>query len=118
MKMNTVLILGTAMLIGSVAAQAHTHLEKAVPADNSVVTSSPAQITLHFSEAAQLTALTIQKDGDKEAKTVGALPKEPAEELSVPVAALAPGKYVVNWRVVSDDRHVMSGALHFTVAGK
>jgi len=118
MKMNTVLILGTAMLIGSGAVQAHTHLEKAVPADNSVVTSPPAQIMLHFSEAARLTALSIQKDGDKQAKAVSALPKEAAEELSVPVAALAPGKYVVNWRVVGDDHHVMSGALHFTVTGK
>jgi methionine-rich copper-binding protein CopC len=30
---------------------------------------------------------------------------------------LTPGTYSVNWRVVSDDGHVMAGALHFTLAG-
>ena len=107
-----------ALLTFTGVAQAHTHLKMAMPADNSVLPSPPAQIMLHFSEAARLTALSIQKDGDKEAKPVSPLPKEAAEELSVPLAAVAPGKYVVNWRVVGDDNHVMSGVLHFTVTGK
>jgi methionine-rich copper-binding protein CopC len=28
---------------------------------------------------------------------------------------LTPGTYSVSWRVVSDDGHVMGGALHFTL---
>jgi methionine-rich copper-binding protein CopC len=111
-------LLSAAVLMFAGVAQAHTHLEKAMPADNSVLASSPSQIMLHFSTATRLTALSIQKEGDKEAKSITALPKEPSAALSVPVAALAPGKYVVNWRVVGSDNHVMSGVLHFTVTAK
>ncbi len=108
-----------AIMLGFVGmAQAHTHLESAMPADNSVLTSPPAQLMLHFSEPTRLTAVTIQKDGEKEQQRVDALPKEPAAALSVPVAPLAPGKYIVNWRAVGDDNHLMSGSLHFTITGK
>jgi methionine-rich copper-binding protein CopC len=31
---------------------------------------------------------------------------------------LTPGTYSVNWRVVSDDGHIMAGALHFTLASE
>jgi methionine-rich copper-binding protein CopC len=62
-----------------------------------------------------VTALSIQKEGDKE-QAVKPLPTAASEQVSVPVSALSPGKYVVNWRVVGDDNHVMSGKLHFTVS--
>lgn len=106
------------MLAFAGIAQAHTHLKSAVPADNSVVTSPPQRLELHFSEKTRLTAVTIQKEGEKEAKRIEDLPKESAADLGVPVAPLAPGKYVVNWRAVGADNHLMSGALHFTVAAK
>jgi len=118
MKMNRILTMGATMLALTGIARAHTHLEMAMPADNSVLPSPPSQIMLHFSEVARLTALSIQKEGEKEPKSITALPKEASAALSVPVDPLAPGKYVVNWRVVGDDNHVMSGALHFTVTGK
>jgi copper resistance protein C len=97
------------------AAQAHTHLKSAAPAEGSTVNASPDHITLTFTGAARLTALTIQKDGDKEQK-ISALPAEPAAQLTVPTPKLAPGPYTVTWRIVSSDNHVMSGKLHFTVA--
>lgn len=107
-----------AMLAIAGVAQAHTHLESATPADNSVLASPPTQLMLHFFEPTRLTALTIQKEGEKEQKRVDTLPKELSDELTVPVAPLAPGKYVVSWRAVGDDNHLMSGTLHFTVTGK
>ncbi len=113
-----VLVLASAMLAVAGMAQAHTHLESATPADNSVLASPPAQIMLHFSEPTRLTALTIQKDGEKEQQHISALPKEASDALSIPVEPLAPGKYVVGWRAVGDDSHVKTGMLHFTVTGK
>jgi methionine-rich copper-binding protein CopC len=118
MKKIRILTIGATLLALTGIVQAHTHLKMAMPADNSVLTSPPSQIMLHFSEATRLTALSIQKEGDKEPKIISPLPKESSAALSVPVAPLAPGKYVVNWRVVGADNHVMSGALHFTVTGK
>ena len=96
------------------AVQAHTHLEKTMPADNSVLKAAPKEIMLHFSATTRLTALSIQKEGDKE-RPLKPLPTAVAKAIAVPVPALAPGKYVVDWRVVGDDGHVVSGKFHFTV---
>lgn len=112
------LIAAAALFALSSVAGAHTHLKMSMPADNAVLASPPKQIMLHFSEATRLTAVSLRKDGEGEQKELKPLPKEPAADLSIPVAALAPGKYTVNWRAMGKDNHVMSGALHFTVSAK
>jgi methionine-rich copper-binding protein CopC len=109
------LTVAAALFTLSTLAFAHTHLKTSMPADNAVLTAPPSQIMLHFSEPTRLTAVTIQKEGESQQRTLGPLPKEPSADLGVPVASLTPGKYTVNWRAVGDDNHVMSGALHFTV---
>jgi methionine-rich copper-binding protein CopC len=96
------------------AAQAHSHLKESTPAEGSTV-KAPESIMLMFSEAAKVTALTIQKDGDKEQK-LSPLPTEASAHVMVPAPKLMPGKYTVSYRVVSDDGHVMGGKLHFTVS--
>jgi len=115
MKMSKWFV-GTFLASLAAVAQAHTHLKDATPAEGSTVKASPESITLTFSEAARLTALTIQKEGGEEQK-VAQLPAESAAKITVPAPKLAPGKYIVSWRVVSGDSHIMSGKLHFTVAG-
>jgi methionine-rich copper-binding protein CopC len=70
---------------------------------------------LNFSEAARLTALSIQKDEEPK-QNLKPLPTTAAQQISVPLPPLTPGTYSVNWRVVSDDGHMMAGALHFTLA--
>ena len=105
----------TVSLLMAVAinAQAHTHLAGSVPADKSRV-AAPAAIELTFSEAARVTALTLQK-GSEEPVALKPLPSKAEAHLSVPVSGLAAGDYVVNWRVVGEDGHVMSGKFGFTV---
>jgi methionine-rich copper-binding protein CopC len=98
-----------------VTANAHAHLQKSSPADNSVITTSPPNLELNFSEGARLTALSIQK-GDEPQQKLKPLPTTTAQQISVPLPPLTPGTYLVSWRVVSDDGHMMSGALHFTLA--
>src|SRR6266852_7011174 len=109
------LLSGLALITIAVTASAHAHLQKSSPADGSVITTSPANLVLNFSEAARLTALSIQKGSEPEQK-LKPLPTTAAQQISVPLPPLTPGTYSVNWRVVSDDGHVMSGALHFTLA--
>jgi methionine-rich copper-binding protein CopC len=104
-----------ALVAFGVTANAHAHLQKSSPADNSVVTTSPPNLELNFSEAARLTALSIQK-GDEPQQKLKPLPTATAQQISVPLPPLTPGTYLVSWRVVSDDGHMMSGALHFTLA--
>lgn len=99
-------------------AQAHTHLKSSMPADQAVLTAAPKQVMLHFSEPSRLTAVSIQKDGDKKETAVAALPKQMAADLTVPVEISGPGTYKLKWRALGKDNHVMSGALQFTVSAK
>lgn len=109
------LLSGLALATLAFTASAHAHLQKASPADGSVITTSPSNLVLNFSEAARVTALWIQK-GDEPKQAVKALPTTPAQQVSIPLPPLMPGSYAVSWRVAADDGHVMSGALHFTLA--
>jgi len=102
-----------AALVVSTAAFAHTALRSSAPADKSRV-RAPAAIELHFSEAARITALTVQK-GKEAAVAIKPLPDKAAKDISVPAPMLAAGDYVVDWRAASEDGHVMSGKFGFTV---
>jgi copper transport protein len=93
---------------------AHAKLVKADPADGSTLTVAPAKFVLTFGEPAKLTALALQKDAGP-AKMLGPLPKDAAAEISIPAPKLTPGKYVLTWRVVGNDGHVLPGKLTFNV---
>lgn len=105
-----------ALLILSSAAEAHAHLQSATPADGSVITASPSNIVLSFSQPGRLTALWIQKDDEPE-RSISSLPTTEAQKISIPVPTLAPGSYIVSWRIVSAHNHVMTGEIHFTLSG-
>jgi copper resistance protein C len=108
-------IAGIVMLMScSALTWAHTHLVKSVPENGSTVAVSPPQFVLTFAEPAKLTALTLQKDAEP-AKKIGPLPTASAPLISIPAPHLSAGKYVLSWRAVGDDGHVMPGKLTFTV---
>jgi methionine-rich copper-binding protein CopC len=106
-------LLGSALLLLVATAHAHAHLTAAVPADGSAG-KAPEHIVLSFSEAARITAMTLQRDGEQPRKLT-ALPAEKAARITVPLPKLAPGRYTLSWRVVGEDSHVVPGTLHFTV---
>ena len=100
------------------AAQAHTRLIESTPADAAIVVA-PAEIVLSFSEAVTLTAVSILPESD----SVGAghqdlkLPAErTSEAFSLEAPGLAPGGYIVSWRAVGADTHVVTGEFRFTVS--
>ena len=104
---------GSVFFALAATAYAHAHLTAAVPADRSAG-KAPEQIVLTFSEAARLTALTLQREGEEPHKLTP-LPAEMATRITVPLPKLSTGRYTLSWRVVSEDGHVVPGALHFTV---
>ena len=108
--------LSVVLMLAASNAQAHAHLTMSAPAEGAVVTEMPTSVVLTFSEAARITAVSIQKDQEPK-QTLKAPTGAAAEQISVMVPKLAPGKYKLSWRVVSaDDNHIMSGELHFRVA--
>jgi copper transport protein len=115
MKYKAVLV-GLAFSLAATVALAHAHLKKAVPADGAVVATSPANVVLSFSEPAHLTVCWIQKaDGPKQ-KITG-LPTTDSADVTVPLPQLDAGTYVLSWKVVGDDTHILDGQMHFTVSG-
>lgn len=103
------------MLAFASVAWAHAHLKQSTPAEGAVVSTAPAQIVLTFSEPALLTALSIQHDANQPEK-LGPLPKDADVTVTVPTPGLKPGKYIVTWRAISNDKHITSGQVHFTVS--
>jgi methionine-rich copper-binding protein CopC len=110
-------ILGGLLLsLAATAVLAHAHLKKAVPVDGGVLSATPGNVVLTFSEPARLTACWLQKGAGLKQKITG-LATAPAQEISVPVPQMEAGSYVLSWRVVGDDGHVLPGQIHFTVSG-
>jgi copper transport protein len=93
---------------------AHAHLLQAAPADGSTLSVPPSAFSLKFNEAATLTALTIQKDGEA-AQKIERLPAAPSAQFNIPAPKLDAGSYALSFRVLSDDNHVVSGTIRFKV---
>jgi methionine-rich copper-binding protein CopC len=108
------IVSGLVLALAATMVLAHAHLKKAVPGDGAVVGSAPGSVVLSFSEPATLTACWIQK-GDGARQKITGLATTPAQQISVPVPKLEAGTYVLSWRVVGDDGHVLPGQIHFTV---
>ena len=105
---------GVLLVLMSTGLLAHAHLEEAQPADGSVITAAPGNITLRFSEKARLTALWIAADGGERRK-ITPLPDTAQARIAVALPVLSPGTYVISWRVVSADGHVVPGRIRFTL---
>ncbi|HTD31178.1 MAG TPA: copper resistance CopC family protein [Steroidobacteraceae bacterium] len=101
------------LLICSGGALAHAHLKESSPAEGSHLTSPPEALVLSFSEAAQLTALSLEKPDGSSARLTP--PVQPQTRISVALPRLAAGAYVVHWRALGADGHLVPGELHFTI---
>ncbi|AGB74255.1 MULTISPECIES: copper homeostasis periplasmic binding protein CopC [Rhizobium] len=100
-------------------AMAHAHLKSAVPAADGTVKSAPSELDLTFSESLNVKFSGVKITGPDKAtaKTGEAMLMNSGTTLMVPVAdKLAPGKYTVEWHVLSTDGHKTNGSYSFTIA--
>lgn len=113
-----------AMLLAAVSsfivqpALAHPKLTATVPAADAQA-QPPREIRLSFSEAlvSKFSGLDLKNQDGKRVETGPATSKtNDRKQLIVPVkAALAPGRYTVEWHVVSEDTHRIKGSYSFEV---
>ncbi len=107
-------------------AEAHAHLVKSTPAKAAELSTAPAQIDLWFNELLEegfntvevypASELTAEKHSNlTEGKVV--VDAKDHTHLTVKLAALKPGDYVVDWRVLSRDGHSAPGRITFTIKG-
>lgn len=95
-------------------AWAHAALNRAVPADGSVLMAPPGQIDLVFSEPVSPLALRLfGPDGAARILDRFAL-KDGTVVITAP-AGLVSGTYALSWRVVSEDGHPVGGTLVFSI---
>jgi methionine-rich copper-binding protein CopC len=113
------LVISMAVAVAAVpfVAAAHTVATHTSPANGSVLTVAPTEFQITLSEAARLTKLTLQKAGDAKARDLGPLPKDAQQFVTVPAPRLSAGGYILRYRTVSGDNHIMPGVIKFTIAG-
>lgn len=108
-----------ALMASSGQALAHAHLKTQMPAADTVVSASPTALSLGFSEGLEigLSGVTLKAaDGQAITTGVAALAPDNDKQISVPLkAALATGKYTVEWHALSKDGHTSRGSYQFTV---
>ena len=107
-----------ALALAPAAAEPHAFLVKSSPARRAVLSHPPARVELWVNERlepAYSTVTVTNGDGvrvDLRDVTVG--PDDP-RRLAVSLPPLAPGSYVVSFRVLSVDGHVVEASFPFRV---
>ncbi|RZL68659.1 MAG: Cu resistance protein [Variovorax sp.] len=102
----------------AVQAEAHAHLQSAVPSVDAAAASFPAELKLRFSEGLELhfSGATLTGPGAGSVPVGNARLGTGDSELIVPIlGALGPGRYAVNWHALSHDGHSTRGSYAFTV---
>lgn len=116
-------IFAAASMIGAgvvAPARAHSFLVEATPSSKDHVATAPKTVKLRFGGGVEpkYSKLTIE---DASGKVLGeganGVPDKP-RELSMDAPELAAGKYVVRYRVLSTDGHIVEGSYEFTVDPK
>ena len=122
--------LAVLVLVGATGASAefvaapvvpHITLEASIPADEASVDGDVTEVRLFFSDAPLMRGASIRIVSSAR-KLMRSSPPAPdaqdPKQLSVQVEpALPAGSYVVQWRCIADDGHVMRGDFRFEVTG-
>ncbi len=114
--MSKPVFVALALLAAVPEAWAHAILVKAQPEKESVVTVAPEEILLIFNDAVGqefLALAVIDASGKRVDKHDARLDFTDHSHLRASVEKLPPGQYIVRYRVLSADGHVVSGKYSF-----
>jgi len=106
-----------AAALGAPAA-AHSVLVRAEPGRNATVTRPPGRVRLWFSERIEpaYARLSVWSEaGDRVDADDAAVDASAPALLSVTTPGLGPGRYIVRYRVLSVDGHIVESSFAFTV---
>lgn len=115
------IVFGLACLSASPNALAHAILVKANPEREAVVAAAPEEVLLVFNDAVGeefLALAVIDESGKRVDKHDAHLEFSDRSHLRASVEKLAPGRYIVRYRVLSADGHVVSGKYSFQLQPK
>jgi copper resistance protein C len=113
-------VLAVAVALGARTVRAHAFLDHANPAVGSSLPSSPAAVTMWFTqqlEPAFTTATVTDASGNPVDTGPAQVDSKDPTELRVSLKPLTPGTYTVAWHALSVDTHTTTGHFIFTVGG-
>jgi methionine-rich copper-binding protein CopC len=96
-------------------ATAHSYLNGSNPADGALLAQAPKKVTLNFSDGVRATGLGVTAQGPDGTIGLNATATSKKVTATWPSNTVA-GRYVVTYRAVSVDGHVMSGKISFQIA--
>tara|TARA_E500000318_G_C3478411_1_gene179441 strand:+ start:395 stop:754 length:360 start_codon:yes stop_codon:yes gene_type:complete len=107
---------GCATLAVTAAALAHAGLKSSSIEDGAMLSEAPADITLEFTAEVGLASIGLETV-DRGPLDVGfSADRRFATLHTVELPDLGNGGYVLEWRAVAGDGHVMTGEIEFSVA--
>ena len=100
-------------------AASHAIVLESSPVHDAVLERAPEQVTLRFNSKIEkrFTRITLAA-GDRPATSIVLPDRDDAsapDRVVIPLSPLAPGVYVLRYRVLAVDGHITEGALRFTV---
>jgi hypothetical protein len=104
------------LVCGVATADAHAFLDHASPLVGSVVAAAPSEVRMWFTQALEprFSGAQLRSPAGAVVGTGSVDPANP-KEIVIPVHALPPGKYKVQWKILSVDTHRTEGDFSFEV---
>ncbi len=104
--------------LAPIAANAHSPLTGSSPREGAVVSAeqAPRQLELQFGHALRLTSVALLREGGKKVLLKPASKAATLHAVDLPL--LSAGDYMVQWRGIATDGHVMSGNVRFQVVAR
>lgn len=110
-----ILFTSITLALSPLAVLAHSSMQETTPENGAILTESPAEIGLNFSDKLRLTAVKAHHSGGKtQAIDLDNLKGFEAEFL-LPMQPMGAGIYEVEWRGLGMDGHAMQGTFSFEV---
>ena len=121
------------LLVLPVTANAHSPLVSSFPQDGETLDKPPTEIVMTFKTSAKLIKVNLTKSSGKQAKSLlgGLFGGDDGEVVSlgtsflmniderhiIPLPLLQGGDYLLAWRALGEDGHVIKGDFRFTISG-
>jgi len=104
-----------AFLLQAFPAVAHSPMSSSSPADGEVLAAAPRALEMKFRSEARLVRLTLTGAQSGEVTLSKEHLMVEKHRHTVVLPAIAADKYVVRWRALSADGHLVKGSFSFTV---
>ncbi len=107
---------GCAALAVTAAALAHAGLKSSSIEDGATLSTAPDDITLEFTAEVGLAAIGFETADGRALETGFSADRRFAKVHTAELPDLGSGDYVLEWRALARDGHVMTGEIEFSVA--